>query len=432
MVRGNWEGQVRNYQGEVSEDGAEQDPGPQPGHEGDIWGQEEVDRGQQDEEEEEEGAEWVDMSHCVLCHKEVDALAGHVKLKPGQAQQLSQVYQIPENSVDFGKFICAKCKFSLHRVATGKKPASILPNLTVTLKPAEGALPETKRKTKPRMESLLKLNPFTMKNLKQKKPELHSLLDQLEAFCGEYGYNAVELCFFLTVKFLNRAGRKEMARALKSLHSNRARHQMSPRKSVANKYFSGRSHRAHRSLALFLKQHLGQSVFSSRKAEDMFVDTLKPKSYSYKLYSVSGDPECENPFKEVIGCVRPSEPDLNEKTEEEKENLRQDYQERLSKYKQDLMTPNFAEKYINDQCESPLPNTLVAIEDYDRLLAAHIHQLGPQILEKIAEINNGNCGVRIPSGRLNAKVLVVDGSDGPMCLENGPRFKKKSIMDDHY
>ena len=49
---------------------------------------------------------------------------------------------------------------------------------------------------------------------------------------------------------------------------------------------------------------------------------------------------------------------------------------------------------------------------YDRLLAAHLIQLGPQILTKIQQINDSNCGKRIPKGRIKAKLMAVDGSDG--------------------
>ena len=72
-------------------------------------------------------------------------------------------------------------------------------------------------------------------------------------------------------------------------------------------------------------------------------------------------------------------PDLTGKSREEAEGLKQCHRKSMKEYKQALMTPNFADKYLNNQCESPLPNTLVCIEEYDRLLAAHLHQIGPQI-----------------------------------------------------
>ena len=142
------------------------------------------------------------------------------------------------------------------------------------------------------------------------------------------------------------------------------------------------------------------------------MEQLQPRSYSYKLFSISDDPRCIQPFKEVHGVQRPKEPNTEGKSEEEAVRLKEEHCSLVKTYKKELMTPLFAENYLNTHCESPVPNTLVVIEEYDRLLAATLHQLGPHILDQIKVINNGDDGRMIPCGRIRAKVMVVDGSDG--------------------
>ena len=342
-------------------------------------------------------------------------------MTPGVMEQLTQIYGIPANTLETRGvgdtwLMCGSCRNILKNVVSLKQPASTLPNLVVSLslEPSPSGLP-TSRTVRPtrRKKELLYLKYLTGRNRKYKneRPELANILGQIEKFCEEHDYNNVELGFLILHKFLSSASKFTMARQLKVLYNNKAQN-ISPRKSVANKFLAGRSHRAHRSLALFLKQQLGRNVFPSRKAEDQFVDALQPCSYSYKLYSLSEDPQCQNPFKHVQGLQRPPDPDVDGKSKEEAEAVRAVHRMQVKEYKKGLMTKTFDEKYLNQHCESPYPNSLVAIEDYDRLLAAHLIQLGPQILAKIKEINDGNCAKRIPAGRIKAKLLAIDGSDG--------------------
>ena len=350
---------------------------------------------------------------CNLCRKEIEKPTRRDKLTAGVTQQLSQIYDVPGNAVekvDDTLHLCGVCRNTLHRVVRGKQPADTLPNLAVALKPS---WTPTNKKQRRRRQDLLNLKSLSgrNRNCKKERPELTHIIEQIKEFCGDNNYDDVELGFYILHKFLSSASKFSTARQLKQLHTNKVQN-ISPRKSVANKYFAGRSHRSHRSLALFLKQQLGRNVFPSRKAEDQFVDGLQPRSYSYNLYSLSDDPECQTPFKQVQGLQRPPEPDTEGMSKEEIEAVKADHRTHVRDYKKELTAKTFEEQYLNNHCESPIPNTLVVMEDYDRLLAAHIIQLGPQILTRIREINDSRCGLRIPGGRVKAKLLVIDGADG--------------------
>ena len=200
--------------------------------------------------------------------------------------------------------------------------------------------------------------------------------------------------------FLSSSFRFADARHLKKLHDHGSKLKISPRRSVGNKCSAARSHRDHRNLALFLKQQLGRPVFPSRKIEDEYVDSLQPPSYSYQL------------FKDVEGLRRPVPPVIAGRTSEDVKTLTADYQAKMKMYKEALAPDDFLQKYMSQHCESPVADALVAIHGYDRLLAAHLHQLAPSILANIEKINTSGCGKKISSGRLRAKVSVVDGGDG--------------------
>ena len=94
---------------------------------------------------------------------------------------------------------------------------------------------------------------------------------------------------------------------------------------------------------------------------------------------------------------------------------------------------------MSQHCESPVADALVAIHGYDRLLAAHLHQLAPSILANIEKINTSGCGKTISSGRLRAKVSVVAkkghfwGILGPQNgIFGGPKGSKLTPLDVKY
>ena len=365
----------------------------------------------------EEGASTEEVgegSHpCFLCHQSISHARRQDKLSSERLEHLKHIYgfsqKLFETLSSQPLLMCVKCRFAFQDVASGKKPPSALPNLKVSLHPLRPPVVKTyQRKDLLNMKSLTGAN----RTYKDLRPELAELLDQVKEFCHYQDYDSVEVGFFMLHNFLSSARKHKMARQLKSFYKNKTYGTMSPRKSIANKLYAGRSHRAHRTLALFLKQFTGRDIFPSRQAEDRFVEQLQPRSYSYKLFSLSDDPQCIRPFKEVQGLQRPKEPNLEGKSKEEADQMREEHHCLLKKYKEELLTPTFAETYLNPHSESPTPNTLVVLEQYDRLIAAHLHQLGPQLLTKIKEINNAGTGKIIPSGRVRAKVVLVDGSDG--------------------
>ena len=327
------------------------------------------DRDNQDEDDL-RGGEDLANQFCKLCQNEIEAPKRRDRITAGVMEQLKQIYGVPENTLEpVGEilFLCGACRNILKKVVSQKEPPSTLPNLVVTLKPSWSPTNITARPER-RKKELLNMKCLTGKHRKRKdRPELANILGQIEEFCKNQEYNTVELGFFILYKFLSSASKFTMARQLKLLYNNKTKN-ISPRKSVANKYFAGRSHRDHRSLALFLRQQLGRKVFPSRDAEDRFVESLQPRSYSYKLYSLSEDPECLNPFKEVQGLQRPPDPDVAGMSKTQTEAARAEHRLQVKEYKKGLETKTFEEQYLNKHSESPLPNSLVAIEDYAPVL----------------------------------------------------------------
>ena len=349
---------------------------------------------------------------CFLCQKQKQKQR---QLTSEQLGQLKQIYGFPDHLFQTlssePPFMCIPCRLQLHNVVSGKTQLSALPALTVSLQPSRIPLAKPKYKKK---KELLKMRSMTAVNrtFKTERPEVAELLEYVKEICREYEYDCVEVGFFMLHKFLSSAMKHKLASQVKCLYTNRTLCTMSPRKSIANKLHDGRSHRSHRKLALFLKQFTGRAIFASRRDEDRFVEQLQPRSYSYKLFSTSDDPRCIEPFKQVHGVQRPKEPNLLGMSTEEADGAIEEHRCLLKKYRCDLATPTFDENYLNPHCESPTTNTLVVLEEYDRLLAAHLHQLAPQLLEKIREINSAGSEKMIPRGRVRAKVVVVDGSDG--------------------
>ena len=374
-----------------------------------------MEREEEREEERGEGREEVNKK-CILCrgnfgsHSRRDAVTG------ATLQQMTQIYSIPEPAVellpkgdDIG--LCGACRGKILH-----KKFSQLPMLQISLPPADPVrCPPPVRPSVRRKKDLMNLKSLVgkkKKTAKNARPELAQLLQTIESFCSDEGYDAVELGFYILYKSLSSSSMFRKARQLKLLYNKGTFVKISPRRSVANKFCLARSHRNHRQLALFLKQQLGRDVFPSREAEDEYVDIIQPRAYSYKLYSLSEDPQCLLPVKEVIGLKRPTRPDIAGKSSEEVKLQKDQHKASMKLYKTALAPPDFIQKYMNDHCESPLPNALISIEQYDRLIAAHLHQLGPQILAKIEEVNRSNSGKKIPMGRVNTKITVIDGSDG--------------------
>ena len=368
---------------------------------------------QDSEDVEEDSKTEEEFLNCILCKADFKPEKGkrrryRTNVTAATKRKLMQIYQISELNLPESTTICGVCRNLLDRGNITK-----LPNLSISLPPLATSStdrPACYRKRK----DLMNMNRLTgkYKNVKQARPGLAQLLDTIEDFANKHDYDMVELAFFVLHNFLSASSRFADARRLKLLHRHGSKIKISPRKSVANKCSSGRSHRKHRELALFLKQQLGRDIFPSRKAEDEFVDSIQPPSYSYKLFSMQDDPECTSPFKDVKGLQRPVPPNTAGMTPEDAEALTADHRAQIKLYKEALAPDDFLQKYMNKHSESPVPDTLVAIHGYDRLLAAHLHQLAPAILAKIGQINSSGCGKKIPTGRLIAKVCVVDGSDG--------------------
>ena len=362
----------------------------------------------------------ITVRTCILCREEFDSKSRRDRVTIGTRKQLSHIYGISERAMEVldnknSMWACRVCRWKLGKCTAGEEQVNRLPHLILSFPPLN-SLPSTipKRRPERRKKDLMNMKTLTGKNkaVKLSRPELAQMTKTIENFCKDEGYDEVELGYYILYKFLSSCHRFTTARQLKTLFKKGPSTKISPRRSIANKFLSGRSHRAHRALALFLKQQLGHSVFPSREAEDQFVDAIQPRSYSFKLYSLADDPDCSNPFKDVRGLQRPLAPDCSGVEVEEADALRAQHKALVKQYKTNIAPPDFVEKYLSSHCEGPIPNLMIAIEEYDRLLAAHLHQLGPQILTKIQEINNSDCGKKIPSGRLTAKVLVVDGSDG--------------------
>ena len=365
-----------------------------------------------------ESGENIDVRKCILCRENFGSHSRRDIVTKATVQEIIQIYRIPDSAVealpsgeDIG--LCGACRGKIRH-----KKFSQLPGLHISLPPSDPAQcssqapthtrPERRKKDLMNLKTLIGKN----KSVKSARPELAQLLQTIERFCDDKGYDAVELGFYLLHKVLSSYSLIRTARQLKLLYDKGSYMKISPRRSVANKFSSGRSHRSHRQLALFLKQQLGRDVFPAREAEDEFVDTIQPRAYSYKVYSLSEDPQCCQPLKQVIGLKRPTHPDTAGKSSEETAIQKEQHKAAMKLYKKALAPPDFIQKYMNDHCESPLPNALISIEEYDRLLAAHLHQLGPQILNKIEEVNKSNSGKKIPMGRVNTKITVIDGSDG--------------------
>lgn len=358
-----------------------------------------------------------DWADCLLCMKHF-APGQRNKLTNATRDQISSIYGIPTETLKRctlgSQFLCGSCRNIADRYskesesAPGPGPRPPAPeNLTLTVQPKASLTKAIKLRNVKRNKNLLKQFSLTGKNkdVKKNRPELFQLMTTVNEFCEEYDNDPVELGFYILYNYLSRASKFVTARQLKSLYEDGPRPRLSPRRSVANKLYQGRSHRQQRSLALFLKQKMGQDVFSSRQAEEKFVDSIQPRSYSYKLYSTESDPDCVDPLKSVKGLVRPIMPDTFGKPRREVREIKKGHNDAMKYYRKALDPPNFATKYLNNHCETPVPNTLVIIEQYDRLIAAHLHQLGPRILENIKTINMAG-KTKIKKGRLRAKVEV--------------------------
>ena len=142
------------------------------------------------------------------------------------------------------------------------------------------------------------------------------------------------------------------------------------------------------------------------------MDSIQPKSYSYALYSTKDDPECQFPIKNVVAEVPPKSPDTFGATKQASEELKKNYRAQRKQFRSSLYPDIFSEKYLNNHCETITPNALIVMENYDTVIAAHIHQLKHLILANIKGFNQTNTERVIPEGRLHGRVILTDGADG--------------------
>ena len=193
-----------------------------------------------------EDGEKVGSHPCFLCQEVIDHASEKHKIWPGHLKQLKQIYEFPKKLYQTLSseilLMCLRCRMALNGVVSGRKQLSALPRLKVSLQPSRQPIAEPKYK---RNKELLNMKTLTGKNRKYKteRPELAELLEHVKEMSQEYDYDCVEVGFFMLHNLLSSAGKIKMARHLKTLHANRNYCTMSPRKSVANKLYAGRSHR---------------------------------------------------------------------------------------------------------------------------------------------------------------------------------------------
>ena len=405
IVRGTYTGEIRDYSNRVAEGGGGDGEGK--------GGQEEEQGGHEDQQ----GGHSQDCRSCILCCEHLKTANKQDNVTEKITKLISRTYGLSSQLVNLcvaqanPPVICGKCRHNLERKSLHKLPKfniSVPPLPTTVSSPTKAPRPKRRRKDLLNMKTLVGKG----KDVRTARPELSTLLEDMEDFCNEYVYDKVELGFYLLHHILSSEFEFVLARHVRRLHRRGSTMKLSPRKSVANKYVSGRSHRNHRALALFLKQQLGHDVFPARTAEDNFVNAIQPPSYSYKLYSLKDDPACSQPFKTVVGLQQPAPPVVTGKDKAEADLLRTQHKLMMREYKERLAPADLMMKFWNTHCESPVPHALVAIYDYDCLLAAHLMQLAPQIMAKMEEVNRSQSNNKFPSGRLNAKVVVMDGADG--------------------
>ena len=253
-----------------------------------------------------------------------------------------------------------------------------------------------------------------MRSSRGKNKQIRSSVQQisivLEQICTEKNEDTIEYLYYELHRQLCILSRFIEAKQLLDIYMKRSsKFTLSPTHGFANQIQAGRSSRQQQALRLFLKEQSGMNVYPSYNNMQEIADSYKPRSTGFELYG-RNDEGLIHKLKEHIPPVRPPKPALKNLNKEQKQEVRKIHKESCKRYKSLLDPPPYKNKFPGYP-ESPQPDCLAVVEQYEILLAAAVKDLGGKLLENIDKNNATNPNKILP-GLIETTITVYDGCDG--------------------